>query len=142
MRTSTLIAATLLCLSSWSVHAATADPQGRWITASGNLEVEVAPCGQALCGTATRVLANRSMSPGGDAMDPVDRRPALGMTILSDFRPDDGEPSQWHGQIYNRENGKTYRCQMSMGPQGELVLRPYIGLPLFGKTQVWHRVQP
>ncbi|MDO9005608.1 MAG: DUF2147 domain-containing protein [Aquabacterium sp.] len=137
------IATAALCLSTWAAHATTTDPRGRWITASGNLEVDVAPCGEgALCGTATRVLANRSMSPGVDAMDPVDKRPALGMTILIDFRPDDDDASQWHGQIYNRENGKTYRCQMSLGPQGELVLRPYIGLPLFGKTQVWQRVQP
>lgn len=137
-----LLAAATLCLSTWAAHATTPDPRGRWITASGNLEVEVAPCGQALCGTATRVLANRSMSPGGDVMTPMDQRPALGMTILIDFRPDEDDASQWHGQIYNRENGKTYRCQMSLGPQGELVLRPYIGLPLFGKTQVWQRVQP
>ncbi|WP_241027170.1 DUF2147 domain-containing protein [Variovorax sp. RKNM96] len=39
------------------------DPRGRWITANGNLEVEVAPCGAALCGTVTKVLGNRSMAP-------------------------------------------------------------------------------
>lgn len=142
LRALRLVAAATLCLSTWAVNATTTDPRGRWITASGNLEVEVAPCGQALCGTATRVLANRSMSPGVETMNPVDQRSPLGMTILIDFRPDDDDASQWHGQIYNRENGKTYRCQMSLGPQGELVLRPYIGLPLFGKTQVWQRVQP
>jgi uncharacterized protein (DUF2147 family) len=122
-----------------------ADPRGRWITASGNLEVELAPCGAALCGTVTRVIANRSMRPEGGAMAPVDTRPALGMVLLSDLRPDEGEgpPTAWRGQIYNRENGKTYRCRLQVDTastaQGELVLRGYVGIPLFGQTQRWLR---
>ena len=124
------------------------DPRGRWITANGNLEVEVAPCGEALCGTVTRVLGNRSMAPGGADMQPVDTRPALGMTLLQDFRPvaasDPAQaPTEWTGQIYNRENGKTYNCNMSIdlagNGAGELVLRAYVGVPLFGKTQHWLR---
>lgn len=127
----------------------TTDPRGQWITASGNLEVEVAPCGAALCGTVTKVLANRSMSRDGAAMEAVDSRPALGMTLLKDFVPaqtgDGGaQVSQWTGEIYNRENGKTYRCQMSLQttPAGatELVLHAYVGIPLLGKTQRWQRV--
>lgn len=127
----------------------TTDPRGQWVTASGNLEVEVAPCGAALCGTVTKVLANRSMSRDGAPMEAVDSRPALGMTLLKDFVPvqaDEGNapPSQWTGEIYNRENGKTYRCQMSLhtAPNGatELVLHAYVGIPLFGKTQRWQRV--
>jgi uncharacterized protein (DUF2147 family) len=108
----------------------------------------VAPCGAALCGTVTRVLGNRSMSRDGAEMVPVDRRPALGMSLLRDFiRSDDGDagtpPSEWAGQIYNRENGKTYRCRMSVSTTavaaGELVLRAYVGIPLFGQTQHWQR---
>ena len=129
--------------------ASAADPRGRWVTANGNLEVEVAPCGAALCGTVTKVLGNRSMAPGGGDMQAADGRPALGMTLLKDFAPvdasDSARPStEWAGQIYNRENGKTYRCNMSVSTEGnaagELVLRAYVGLPLFGKTQRWVRV--
>ena len=125
------------------------DPRGRWLTANGNLEVEIAPCGAALCGTVTKVLGNKSMSRDGAEMVPVDTRPALGMSLLHDFvRADSGEatsaPTEWSGQIYNRENGKTYSCLMSVStagnPAGELVLRPYVGIPLFGKTQRWQRV--
>lgn len=120
------------------------DPRGRWITASGNLEVEVAPCGTALCGTVTRVLGNRSMSGPGEEMKPADTRPALGMTLLRGFVPDapadeGAPPTAWSGEIYNRENGKTYRCDMTMGATGELVLRAYVGLPIFGRTQRWQR---
>jgi uncharacterized protein (DUF2147 family) len=125
------------------------DPRGRWVTANGNLEVEVAPCGAALCGTVTKVLGNRSMAPGGGDMQAADTRPALGMTLLKDFAPVDATeplrpPTEWAGQIYNRENGKTYSCNMSVSTAnnaaGELLLHAYVGLPLFGKTQRWVRV--
>jgi uncharacterized protein (DUF2147 family) len=62
-------------------------------------------------------------------------------------RSDGGEAASpaatWSGEIYNRENGKTYDCTMSVStaarPAGELVLRAYVGIPLFGKTQHWQR---
>ncbi|MDM0038020.1 DUF2147 domain-containing protein [Variovorax sp. J22G21] len=140
---------TCLWLAACGAQAqAAADPRGRWITESGNLEVEIAPCGAALCGIATRVLGNRSMSPGAQPMQAVDTRPALGMKILQDFVPvaagDAGaSPTEWTGQIYNRENGKTYRCNMRVSTDGngagELLLHAYVGLPLFGKTQRWLR---
>lgn len=136
-----LLLAALLCMAGQARSEQPAHvPTGRWITASGNLEVEVAPCGNALCGTVTRVLANRSMSRPGQAMTAQDGRPALGLQILSDFRLDeDQSPPRWQGRIYNRENGKTYHCLMSMGEGGTLQLRGYVGLPLFGSTQTWTR---
>lgn len=111
--------------------------EGRWLTESGNLEIEFVPCGAALCGNVVRVLANRSMSGPGEEMKPADPRPALGMTLLKDLRPaGDGE---LQGEIYNRENAKTYRVRITRAGESELVLRAYVGLPLFGKTQVWRR---
>lgn len=119
-----------------SAAGAEATPAGRWLTASGNLEVEIAPCGQALCGTVVRVVSNRSMS--NPAVEMKDAPSALGMKILSDFAPaGDGE---WKGRIYNRENGKTYNCVMSLAAPDQLKLRPYVGITLFGKNQVWQRL--
>lgn len=127
---------------------ARADPQGLWLTASGNLEVRIAPCGPALCGKVARVIANQSMSRPGEAMA-ADAPPAqVGMDILSDFLPSERETKpdgsrvivEWRGRIFNRENGKTYACLMSVGAAGELKLHAYVGLPLFGKSQAWQRV--
>ena len=130
------------------VARADADPRGLWLTASGNLEVRVAPCGAALCGTVARVVANQSMSRPGEAMDAGIPPATEGMSILSDFLPSNSETrpdgrrvtTEWRGRIFNRENGKTYHCRMSVGPGGELQLRGYVGLPMFGKTQIWQRV--
>jgi len=109
---------------------------GRWISDNGNLEIEIAPCGAAFCGTVTKVLANRSMSGSGE-MVAVDKRSPLGMTILKDFTPS-GE-GEWSGEIYNRENGKTYSCKITLGGPDQLVVRPYVVLTLFGKTLIWKR---
>jgi uncharacterized protein (DUF2147 family) len=110
---------------------------GTWLTDSGNLEIEIARCGDALCGKVTKVLANRSMSGSGEMVS-VDKRDPLGMMILKDFKPS-GE-GEWSGEIYNRENAKSYSCRITLGTPDQLVLRPYIGLPLFGKTVIWTRV--
>ena len=107
---------------------------GRWITQSGNFEVEIAPCGEALCGTTVKILANHSMSNSGAESAST---PALGMRLLQDFVPD-GE-NRWSGHLYDRENGKTYRCRMTLLSSDELEIHPYVGLPIFGSTQVWRR---
>ncbi|MEO7547185.1 MAG: DUF2147 domain-containing protein [Ramlibacter sp.] len=110
---------------------------GRWITESGNLEVEIAPCGDAFCGTVVRVIANRSMTAPGTEMAAADARPALGMTLLRDLRP--GGDGEWKGEIYNRENGKSYSALVTAPATDQLAIRAYVGLPLLGKTQVWRR---
>jgi len=122
----------LIVLAASPAHALS----GRWITQSGNLEIEIAPCGGALCGTAVKVLANHSMSnPGAQMADTG--IPVFGLKVLRDFVPD-GD-NRWSGHLYDRENGKTYRCRMTLLESGALEIHPYIGLPLFGQTQIWRR---
>ncbi len=151
LRAALVVGLAVVSICAQGQNATPADPRGRWITANGNLEVEVAPCGAALCGIVTQVLGNRSMGRDGETMQPVDTRPALGMTLLKDFVPsatgtDGTTPTQWSGEIYNRENGKTYQCQMSLDATANgssaLLLHAYIGMPLFGKTQRWQRAAP
>lgn len=129
--------------ASLSVGArSTVDPQlvaGRWLTESGNLEIDIAPCGARLCGTVSKVVSERSMVDPRKAMVAADGRSPMGMTILSRFVLEDGV---WRGRIYNRENGKTYDCLMTMPGADTLRVRPYVGLPLIGKTQLWTRVAP
>jgi uncharacterized protein (DUF2147 family) len=124
----------LLCLL-FLLGAAPAWAQtGHWVTASGNLEIAIAPCGDALCGTVAQVLANHSMSYPEQE---IKEKPTLGMKILEDFTQSDDDT--WYGHIYDRENGKTYRCRMKQISADELEVHPYVGLTIFGKTQVWHR---
>jgi uncharacterized protein (DUF2147 family) len=111
---------------------------GRWLTESGNLEIEIAPCGGAVCGTVVAVRANRSMSHPDQEMTPVDSRSPMGMRILSGFV--EGQDGSWAGRIYNRENGKTYDCLMTPISADKLRVRGYKLVPLLGKNQVWTRI--
>jgi len=137
------VLATLSLSFAAATFAQAADPRGRYLTQSGNFEVEVAPCGTALCGKVSKVIANHSMSRAGEAMQAADARDPLGLQLLANFVAEGDAPSdpkQWRGEIYNRENGKNYSCLMSLDERGDLVLRAYVGLPVFGKTQVWQRL--
>ena len=134
---SAAMAAAVLVAAVQATHAQQAPQVGRWTTESGNLEVDIAACGDALCGTVVRVLANRSMGAPGQDMDAADKRPALGMRILTGLRASgDGTLT---GDIYNRENAKTYRVNLTPAEPEQLLVHAYVGIPLFGKTQVWRR---
>ncbi len=67
-------------------------------------------------------------------------QPIVGMTILWGLK---NEGDSWKGgKILDPDNGKTYRCKMTMSDDGrELDVRGYIGISLIGRTQTWHRVE-
>jgi uncharacterized protein (DUF2147 family) len=114
-------------------QATPAPPLGRWLTASGNLIIVIAPCGPALCGTVSEVRGNRSME---DIHKTIAARTMPGMKIITDLV---SYGDEWQGRIFNRETGKTYDCLIARdGPN--LKVRPYIFISLIGQTQIWRRV--
>lgn len=113
---------------------------GRWITASGNVEVEIAPCGPAYCGTVTRVIANHSMSMPGMPMAVAGAASPLGRKIVSDLMP--AADGGWQGRIYNRENGKTYGVLLAADGADQLHVTIYEDDPATGRVQVWRRPAP
>lgn len=65
--------------------------------------------------------------------------PLIGLVMLKDFEYDDGE---WNGgHIYNPSDGKEYKAYMKMDDYKTLNVRGYVGISLFGKTDVWTRVK-
>jgi uncharacterized protein (DUF2147 family)/peroxiredoxin len=134
MRKSWLAAA--LCLGLSAASASAAEIEGVWRTASGNLDVEIKPCGPALCGTVVRVLGNKSMAD--PSVEMASDKPALGLVVLSNFLP--AGDGAWAGFIYDREAVQTYRCNLSLGADGKLLVHGYLGWPTFGRSQSWTRV--
>jgi uncharacterized protein (DUF2147 family) len=67
-------------------------------------------------------------------------QPILGLVFIEGMK-------QWGldykgGTILDPETGKLYNASMSLDPGGaELTVRGYIGLPIFGRSQTWTRVQ-
>ena len=46
------------------------------------------------------------------------------------------------GQVLDPETGKIYRASLALESGGrKLRLHGYIGIPLFGRTQYWQRVE-
>jgi len=67
----------------------------------------------------------------------INGRSQCGLTIITDMLPsDDGA---WSGRITDPRSGAVYRAKLWVDEQGNLNLRGYVGIPLFGMTQVWHR---
>lgn len=70
-----------------------------------------------------------------------DRRgkPLVGLVIMRNMRAA-GEDYR-DGDILDPESGKVYRCRMTLDSTGQrLTIRGFIGISLFGRSQVWHRV--
>lgn len=66
-------------------------------------------------------------------------QPLVGMVILSGLS---SEQPLWNkGKIFDSDNGKTYKCSVHVTENGKrLNVHDYIGLPLFGRSQTWERV--
>ncbi len=66
--------------------------------------------------------------------------PILGYRILKDFTYR-GKNVWDEGTIYDPENGSTYNCKITMTDENTLDIRGYIGVSVFGRTDVWKRLQ-
>ena len=124
-----------------TVPLAAAEPViGRWLTAEKTGVVEIAPCGAKLCGTIVRLTG--PPRGGADPRDANNPNPALrsrrivGLPILTGFT---ARESDWRGQIYDPNSGKTYRSIVKLGARNTLEVKGCIGP--FCRTQVWTRVR-
>ncbi len=67
-------------------------------------------------------------------------RPILGMELMNGFKFDG---KKWtKGKIYDPENGKTYKCNITLADDGKLHVRGYIGVSWAGRTTIWERFEP
>ena len=114
-----------------SAAAPSASPVGTWLTESGHGVVEIAKCGDALCGR----IVGIDREPGSPMPTDVNGRPQCGLTIISNQRPEtDGT---WRGEVRDPRDGATYQAKLWVDGSGNLRLRGFIGIPLLGSTQVW-----
>ena len=68
-------------------------------------------------------------------------RPIMGLQVLGGFQYD-GKGTWSKGTIYDPDNGKTYKCKMTMDNADTLRVRGFIGVSLLGRTAVWTRFKP
>ncbi len=128
---------------------------GIWLLESKNAHVEIWSCAAQgrgpVCGRLVALLNPRG--PDGKPVppeqvvdfrnpDPTQRtRRLLDLVFLYDFKPT-GDPNIFEdGTIYSAEDGKTYRANLKLQADGTLLLRGYVGVPMFGRSQTWTRVR-
>ncbi|MCZ8215736.1 MAG: DUF2147 domain-containing protein [Cyclobacteriaceae bacterium] len=66
-------------------------------------------------------------------------KPLLGYSMLKAFTYA-GDKTWEEGTIYDPESGSTYSCTITMTDDNTLDVRGFIGVSLFGRTDVWTRV--
>ena len=71
--------------------------------------------------------------------DPSKReRPIIGLVFMSGFTQKSN--SHWeNGTIYDPKTGNTYSCFMDLDGPEKIKMRGFLGISLFGRTEVWTR---
>jgi len=64
-------------------------------------------------------------------------KPILGLTIIKGLIKNGS--SYEGGEITDPKNGKIYRCKISLEGKDKLIVRGYLGISLFGRSQTWVR---
>lgn len=132
-------------ISLGSLAQAQATPVGLWNTINdkdGKPEavVEIREVNGQLSGVVRQLLveADPQDSICGKCTDDRKGQRVIGMEILRHMHRDGDE---WTGgEILDPENGKTYHATLKLTDGGrKLLVRGYIGLPIFGRSETWVR---
>jgi len=65
-------------------------------------------------------------------------KPVLGLVIIKGMKKK-GDFYEG-GKITDPKNGKSYHCKMNLEGKDKLIVRGYIGISLFGRSQTWFRI--
>ncbi len=121
-------------------HAQTV--QDEWWTPAFSARVKLSPCDDKLCGS---IVWAWDDTPGGAS----DKRPLAGQRIISGMKLEQGDKAHqgdkagqgaspvYRGNIYNPEDGQTYKATMRLKSANTLLVE---GCVLFiCREQVWRR---
>lgn len=141
MKFCSIVAASSALLTASMATANANDPTGLWLTEDGAAKVRIEPCGNAICGTLAWLrdpIDEATGKPLTDKLnaDPTKRnRPMLGIPIILGMRRAGG--TQWSGQIYNPDDGKTYNGSIEFASARKLKVKGCIAF--LCQTETWTR---
>ena len=112
------------------------DPVGRWVLPSGKTRVEIARCGEGLCGRIIEIADAAAGRRDDKNPDPALRaRLLIGVEILHGLVL---KGAEWSGGwIYNPSDGRRYGARAAM--QGDDRLQVQGCVAIVCKAQVWTR---
>ena len=138
----------IACLSSSFAQQKEADKvTGYWFRADKKSKIHIYREGEKYNGRIHWLKAPNEAdgTPKTDDKNPDEQlrnRKIEGLEIMTGFEYD-GDYEWEDGEIYDPKSGNTYSCLMELSEDGQqLEVRGYIGLSLFGRTEVWTRTEP
>ncbi len=83
--------------------------------------------------------ADMDQNPKCDKCEGANKdQPVIGMVFMSGLKKDGNDYGG--GEILDPDNGKVYRSKITLIDGGKkLSVRGYIGVPMFGRSQIWLR---
>ena len=140
----TLAIVLLLAPSVWAQAPLGVPLQGYWLTENGKAIIHFTSCGDKTCGR--MVWTDNPRDETGalkldvQNADAAKRdRPVCGLALMGALVPEG--PDAWKdGWIYNPRDGSTYSVEVETVSATELKVRGFLGLSIFGSSQVWTRV--
>jgi uncharacterized protein (DUF2147 family) len=143
MKISFLLVAALVC-AVLPARAAGLSPVGIWRTFDDDGRetgrVQIVERDHLLYGTIAAIAdPAKAKAVCRDCTDERRNQPVLGMEFLRGLH-EDGDV--WNdGTVLDPQNGRVYRCKMHLEAGGQkLVVRGFVGMSLFGRSQTWVRV--
>jgi uncharacterized protein (DUF2147 family) len=146
-----LILGTLLLFlgfNSFSQSASTTEGDqilGVWLTGTGKAHIKITRYGDNKYGGKIIWLKEPTRADGSvkkDEKNPDKAKQAnniMGLNNLLGFTYAGGKEYEG-GSIYDPENGKTYKCVMTLSDANTLKVRGYVGIQMLGRTDTWKRV--
>lgn len=130
-----LVVITIILISQLSLAQVSSDNIiGNWLSPKKDSEIQIFKINNKYYG---KIVWGKGESTK-DIKNPDSKlrsRDLIGLVILSNFEFDEDE---WNnGTIYDPREGKTYSCVITMKNKNELNIRGYVGVSLFGRTEVW-----
>ncbi len=128
--------------------AAQASPAGLWKTIDDSTKAErshvrITEVNGVITGRIEKLLgADAKPDALCDDCNGADKgKPIVGMTIIRGIKKNAETDGLWDGgTILDPANGKTYKLRLKPSEDGKkLEVRGYIGAPMFGRSQTWHK---
>ena len=112
---------------------------GLWLTESKD-QVEIYQEAGKYVGKGVETPENKGRLDTKNPDEKLRNRRLADVIILKDFEYL-GKDRWGKGTIYDPNNGKTYRCTITMKSEDQINVRGFIGISLLGRTEVWPRVR-
>ena len=112
--------------------------EGHWLTQNKRAVVQIEECESSLCGYIYWIIEGGLQYDENNPNESMRTQPMCGLQILSGFEKE-GEGEWEDGKIYKADDGDIYDADIEIQEDGTLRLRGYVGVPMFGKTQIWTR---